>query len=245
MKYFKLLLISLAIITLMACSKKEPVDYAYKIMFMEQDQFAEPYPTRVIVTPKFVRFDDGDGAEDFIVFDRMKSLVHSVVADEQTVMTVHKKSSKIESPIKLIFSEKDLGDMSDAPKVGGKQPRHYQLLVNDKVCSDLMVVEGLLPAAVEALKEFSIVMASDSKMTLSSTPADLINACDLAKDTFAPTRQLMFGFPVHTMGQKEYVRTLVDFDENYKIDKKLFVVPVDYKHYTVQELREGKVKFDK
>jgi len=245
MKYFKLLLVMLAVVTLMACSKKEPVDYAYKIMFMEQDQFVEPYPTRIIVTSEFVRFDDGDGTEDFIIFDRKKSVVHSVVADEKTVMTVHKKSSKIESPIKLILSEKDMGDMVGAPKVGGKQPRHYQLLVNDKVCSDLMVIEGLLPAAVEALKEFSILMASDSKKTLPSTPADMLNACDLAKDTFAPTRQLMFGFPVQTMGQKEYARTLVDFDENYKIDKKLFVVPADYKHYTVQELREGKVKFDK
>ncbi|VAW97523.1 hypothetical protein MNBD_GAMMA23-961 [hydrothermal vent metagenome] len=245
MKYFKLLLISLAIITVAACSKKAPEDYAYKIMFMEQEQFVEPYPTRVIVTPEFLRFDDGDGAEDFILFDRKLSLIHSVVVEEQTIMTVHKKDSKAESPIKLKFTENDLGEMKDAPKVGGQYPRHYQLLVNDEVCNDLIAVNGLLPAAVSALKDFSILMASDSKETLSNIPADVLNACDLAQDTFAPTRQLMFGFPVQTMGRREYARTLVDFDENYKVDKKLFVLPVDYKRYTVQELRDGKVKFDK
>ncbi len=244
MKYFKWLVVSLAIVTIAACSKKEPVDYAYKIMFMEQEQFVEPYPTRVIVTPDFVRFDDGDGAEDFVLFDRKLSLVHSVVVADQSVMTVHKKDSKVESPIKLKFTEKDLGKMKDAPKVSGQQPHHYQLLVNDEVCNDLITVNNLMPGAVTALREFSILIASDSKSTLSTIPADMHNACDLAQDTFAPARQLMFGFPVQTMGHKEYVRTLVDFDENYEVDEKLFVLPADYKRYTVQELREGKVNFD-
>ncbi len=238
-----MLSIGLALISVTACSKKEPVDYAYKIMFMEQEKFVEPYPTRVIITPEFVRFDDGENAEDFILFDRKQSLVHSVVVDDQTIMTVHRKDSKIKSPIKLNFSEKDLGEMKDAPQVGGKQPRHYQLLVNNKVCNDLIVVKDLLPEAVSALREFSLLMASDSKKTLSTIPADMLNACDLAQDTFAPTRQLMFGFPVQTMGRREYARTLVDFDENYKVDKKLFVLPAGYKRYTVQELREGKVNF--
>ncbi len=244
MKYFKWLVVSLVVVTVTACSKKEPTDYAYKIMFVEQEQFVEPYPTRIIVTPEFVRFDDGDGAEDFILFDRKQSLVHSVVIEDKTVMTVHKKDSKVESPIKLNFTEKDLGEMKDAPKVAGQNPRHYQLLVNDEVCSNLITVNDLMPGAVTALREFSILMASDSKSILSNVPADMHNACDLAQDTFAPARQLMFGFPVQTMGHKEYARTLVDFDENYKVDEKLFVLPTDFKRYTVKELREGKVSFE-
>jgi len=231
--------------SLVACSKKEPTNYAYEINFMEQEQFVAPYPTRVIVTPEFVRFDDGKDSQDFILFDRKNALIHSVISDEESVMTVHQKDSKIESPIKLNFSERDLGDMKDAPKIGGETPRHYQLLVNDEVCNDVIAVKGLLPAAVKALNEFSLLIASDSKATLSTIPADMLNACDLAQDTFAPTRQLMFGFPVQTMGRREYARTLVDFDEHFKLDNKLFELPEKYKRYSVQELREGKVKFEK
>lgn len=241
----KVLLISFTIVTLVSCSKQEPDNYAYKITFMEQEQFVEPYPTRVIVTPEFVRFDDGKGSEDFILFDRKMSVIHSVNSDEESVMSVHKKDSKAESPIKLNLTEKDLGEMKDAPEISGEKPRHYQLLVNDKVCNDVIAVKGLLPAAVKALNEFSILMASDSKMTLSSTPADMLNACDLAQDTFAPSRVLKFGFPVQTMGRRDYARTLVDFDEKYILDKKLFELPEKYKRYSVQELREGKVKFEK
>jgi len=244
MKYFKLFGLGLVVVMLMACSKKEPTNYAYNILFMEQERSVEPYPTRVIITPGFVRFDDGEGSEDFILFDRKNLLVHSVVADEETVMTVHKKDVEAKSPIKLEFSEKDLGEMKDAPKVGGEQPRHYQLLVNGEVCNDVIAVKSLLPQAVKALREFSLFMASDSKKTLSNIPADMLNACDLAQDTFAPARQLMFGFPVQTLGRRDYSRTLVDFDKSYKLDKTLFVLPVDYKKYTVQDLREGKVKFE-
>ena len=102
-----------------------------------------------------------------------------------------------------------------------------------------------MPLAVKALKEFSDLMASDSKMTLSNIPADMINACDLAQDTFAASRQLMFGFPLQTMGRREYARTLIDFDLVYKLEDKVFELPEKYKRYSVQELREGKVKFEK
>lgn len=211
---------------------------------MEQEQFVEPYPTRVIITPEYIRFDDGENSTDFVLFDRVKHIVHSIVDDEHTVMSVHNKSIKVDSPIKLEFSEKDLGEMKDAPAIGGEKPHHYQLLVNGNVCNDVIVVKSLLPAAVTALSEFSVLMASDSKMTLSSMPADTLNACDLAQDTFEPARVFKFGFPVQTMGRREYVRTLVDFDAGYKVDLKLFEIPANFKRYTVQELREGKVKFE-
>ena len=238
-----LLVVSLMAVQLASCSKKIPTNYAYRITFMEQEQYVEPYPTRLIITPEFLRFDDGENAQDFILFDRKNSVVHSVVSEEQTIMSVHKKSTTIESPIKLELTDKDLGEMKDSPTIDGENPHHYQLLVNGKVCNDVIAVKGLLPAAVNALNEFSLVMASDSKMTLSSTPADMLNACDLARDTFAPTRILKFGFPVQTLGKREYARTLVDFDDKYKLDKKLFTLPENYKRYTVQDLREGKVSF--
>jgi len=249
MKYFAQVVFKFSIFVVLAfslasCSKTEPTNYSYKILFMEQEEFVAPYPTRVIITPEFVRFDDGENAKDFILFDRKKSVVYSIVTDEESVMSVHPQENKIESPIKLDLSEKDLGEMKDAPAIAGEKPKHYQLLVNGKVCNDVIAVKGLLPAAVTALKEFSLLMASDSKMTLSSTPADMQNACDLAKDTFAATRLLKFGFPVQTLGKRKYSRTLVDFDENYKLDIKLFDLPKDYKRYSVQDLREGKVKFE-
>jgi len=249
MKYFaqvvfKFFIIVVLVFNLASCSKTEPTNYAYKILFMEQEQFVTPYPTRVIITPEFVRFDDGENAKDFILFDRKKSVVYSIVTDEESVMSIHPKENKIESPIKLDLSEKDLGEMKDAPAIAGEKPKHYQLLVNGEVCNDVIAIKGLLPAAVTALTEFSLLMASDSKMTLSSTPADMQNACDLAKDTFAPTRLLKFGFPVQTLGKRNYSRTLVDFDDNYKLDVKLFDLPKEYKRYSVQDLREGKVKFE-
>lgn len=234
---------TVAMFGLTACSEKIPTNYAYKLLFMEQEKFVEPYPTRVIITPEFIRFDDGENSKDFVIFDRLKHIVHSVVADEHTVMSVHNKKTDIESPLKLELTEEYLGEMKDAPAIHNEKPHHYQLLVNGEVCNDVIAVKSLLPAAVLALRDFSVLMASDSKMTLSSMPADMLNACDLAQDSFEPERMFKFGFPVQTMGRRDYARTLVDFDANYKVDKQLFELPADFNRYTVQELREGKVKF--
>ena len=69
------------------------------------------------------------------------------------------------------------------------------------------------------------------------------DACDMTLTTFKPARQFEFGFPIQEWGKREYSRSLVDYDVNYKADPKLFVLPEGYQNYTVQELREGKVKF--
>ena len=61
--------------------------------------------------------------------------------------------------------------------------------------------------------------------------------------TFAPTRQFEFGFPIQEWGKREYMRSLVDYQTDYRADPELFVFPEGYKHYTVQDLREGKVSF--
>ena len=102
-----------------------------------------------------------------------------------------------------------------------------------------------MPNVVKALTNFHNHMATDSMITFNNMPADLHEACDMTSTTFKPARQFEFGFPIREWGKREYVRSLVDYDINYKADPNLFVFPEGYQHYTVQELREGKVSLKK
>ncbi len=242
----KKLLVLLFAASLIACAKPQPHDTL--LLFMEQEKGVEPYQTRMIITPHYVRVDDGEGAESFILFDRDKKVVFSINPDEKTVMAVHEKKLKkgqvFEPPFKLVHSVKNMPELKDAPAVNGRKARHYQLITNDKVCYDVVAIKGLMPDAVKALTEFHQLMATDSISTFNNIPADLHEACEMTASTFKPARQYAFGFPIQEWGKNEYMRTLVDFDENYKADPKLFVFPEGYQHYTVQELREGKVKFE-
>lgn len=247
MKKLILLLMSSIVMlsSLSSCVNNDSKDTL--ILFLEQESGVEPYQTRMIVSEKFVRVDDGEGAKSFILFDRNKKIVYSINPDEKTVMAVHEKKLKkgevFEPPFKLTHSVKEMPEMKDAPTINGESAKHYQLITNDKICYDIVAIKNLMPHVVKALKEFHTHMASDSVVTFSNIPEELHEACDITSTTFKPARQFDFGFPIQEWGNNDYTRSLVDYNDDYKVDPKLFVFPEGYQHYTVQELREGKVKF--
>jgi len=242
-----LLTVSVVVLNfLTSCAGKNPGDTL--VLFMEQENGVEPYQTRMIITKKFVRIDDGEGAKSFILYDRNKNIVYSIDPDEKTVMAIHEKKLKkgqvFEPPFKLTHSVKEMPKMKDAPNLNGESAKHYQLITNDKACYDVIAVKGLMPHAVKALTAFHKHMSTDSMVTFNNMPADMHDACDMTSTTFKPARQFEFGFPIQEWGKREYMRSLIDYDINYKADPKLFVLPQGYQHYTVQDLREGKVKFE-
>jgi len=228
MKKIVLLLMSSVVVlsSLSSCAKKEQGDTL--VLFVEQENGVEPFQTRMIVNENFLRIDDGEGSNSFVLYDRNKKIVYSTMPDEQRVMSIHEKKLKegevFEPPFPLVHSVKEIPVMKDAPEINGEKAK-------------------LMPDVVKALIEFHNHMATDSVVTFNNIPADLHDACDMTLTTFKPTRQFEFGFPIQERGKRDYSRSLVDFDVNYKADPKLFILPEGYHNYTVQELREGKVKF--
>ncbi|NNF95747.1 MAG: hypothetical protein HKM94_02320, partial [Halobacteria archaeon] len=209
--------------------------------FVEHERGMEPYPTRLIVTEKFLRFDDGEGSADFVLLDRGKDVIYSINSSEQTVMAIHKKQLDIQPPFELKLTHKQLNDLKEAPEIEGIQPQHYKFSANGEKCYQVIAVQGLMPDVVTALQEFTDLLASDSKVTFSTLPADLHKPCDISMNTFAAGRHLAFGFPIQEWSANGSGRALVDYQLNYQPAEGLFALPADYRHFTVQEFREGKV----
>ena len=230
---------------LSSCAQKTPGDTM--VLFIEHESGVDPFQTRMIITKDFLRIDDGNDSNSFVLFDRKKKVVYSTIPEEERVMSVHEKKLKkgqvFEPPFPLVHSVKEMPEMKDAPEIDGESAKHYQLITNDKVCYDVVAIKGLMPHVVTALKEFYKHMATDSMVTFNNMPADLHDACDMTLTTFKPVRQFEFGFPIQEWGKRDYSRSLLDFDFEYKADPKLFMLPKNYQHYTVQDLREGKVQF--
>ncbi len=214
------------------------------LTFVEFEKNIDPYQTRVIVTPEFMRFDDGEGSRDFILFDRKQDMIYSVNSEEQTVMSLKRKHVEATPPFKLELTEQNLGNMQDAPAIDGKLPQHYQFSANGTLCYDVVAVEGLMPEVVKAMQEFSDLLASDSKLTFNNIPADMHDACDMSMSTFAAGRHLVHGFPIQEWSAKGAGRSLLDYQLDYQPDAGLFVLPPDFRHYSVQDFREGKVSFE-
>ena len=223
---------------LIAACQQAPHDQL--IVYVENEKDVEPYKTRIIVTPKFIRFDEGDESNTFLLFDRVKKLAHSVNHEMKNMMVLHGKETAVSAPMELNHSVKIIDDIKDAPKIAGVTPIHRQHSTNDQVCFDVISAQGLMPEAVKAMIEFHEMLSTDSASTFNVMPADMHDPCAISMSTFAPTRHLQHGFPVQEW-KSGYARSLVDYQEKYKADANLFVLPKDYFSYTVQEFREGRV----
>lgn len=223
-----------------ACQEKTGVKPSMAL-FAEQETDVEPYKTRIIVNNDYMRMDDGENSNDFVLLDRKTKIIYSANSDNNTIMTVAARKVDVESPMKLSMSNDKVATSEKVPTIDGKTPEHYGFSVNGVVCYEAMLVKGMLPDMVKAMQTFADILAGDSAITLSVMPADMHNACDLAGSTFAPSRHLKFGFPVQEWKQG-YSRTLLEYKEDYVIDSKLFELPKDYYQFSVQDFREGKVK---
>ena len=224
-------------LVLAGCQQASQTQY---ILYMEQEEGVDPYQTRVFVSKDFIRFDDGEGSVDYVLMDRSNKKIFSVNHDNKTVMVLEEKHVPVTPPFELKYDVKKLADMSEAPDINGKQPAHYQLLTNDQVCVDVVTVDGLMPEAVQAFKDFQMVLASDSATTINNLPADMQDPCVMAMTTFAPTRHLDYGLPVQEW-KPGYSRSMMDYKLSYQVEADTFSVPQDYFTYTVQEFRDGKV----
>ncbi len=194
------------------------------LMFQDQEPGIAPYATRVIITKRYMRMDDGKGSRDFMLFDRRKNTVYSVSYDNRSILVVHGKPVTRKSPIPLTIDVRKT-EHPNAPKVGGEKPVQYNLRVNGKDCSTVMSVPGLLPDAVAALSEFRRALAGQHAENLSKTPVDMLNPCFLAYHVFEPTRELRYGFPVRQWDVDGNKRALVDFNAKFKVDPALFKLP--------------------
>jgi len=226
-------------VTVLAAQKKATV-----LIFSEYEKEVEPYQTRVTITTDYMRFDDGEGAPDFILFDRNKKIIFSTNSDEQTVMSVSPQTIKVVPPFELKQEVQKLDSMNDAPMIAGLKPRHYVFSTNQQHCYDVIAVDGLLNDVLIATRDFNAIVASHNATTLQHLPADQQDPCELSRNIFYYNRYLQFGFPVQEWDDKGKTRALIDFKENIMVDEKLFALPEGYKQFSVKDFREGQVNFD-
>ena len=234
----KAVLIMFGLALLAACDK--PASKGSEnllLVFGDQEPEVEPYKTRLIITPDFMRFDDGEGATDYLLYDRNKKAIYSIVQSNKTVTIITSAPSDVKSPIELKLSSRKIDDMQDAPAMEGTRPQHHVYLSGEQVCFEVLSVPGFLPAYNRAMMEFNEVLANDAKFTLNNMPADMHNGCSLAKTVFAPNRHLKVGFPIQLWGPDGTQSVLLDFKRDYQADKTLFEVPASYSHMNIQELR--------
>jgi hypothetical protein len=207
------------------------------IYFQERQGGGEAWSTRMLLTPAYLRIDDGKDDADFVLLDRRARAIYNVNHGDKTVLVVRARPVAATPPQPFVAETKR--DDETYPAIGGRRVLHYELFSNHARCYDVYAAPGLLPDAVEALREFAQTLAGEQASTLAYTPKEMQAACMLANNVFLPTRHLEFGFPVRQEDMAGNERQLVNYDENRILSPTLFQLPADFRRYSLSDLRGG------
>ncbi len=203
------------------------------LYFEEAEPGIEPYRTRYIVNEQFLRIDDGDAEDDFILFDRRQSVIYSIAHKSRSILAIEDHADKAlpelpENQHTLKFFHRERED-ANLPEVAGHKVFAYQLYVSETVCSEFSAASGLLPEVVSMFKDYEKLLAKNNRKNLANQPAEYISDCMLVNDILAAGHFLSFGFPVVLQKPNGVRRFLLDFQESVPIEKSLFTIPVQYR----------------
>jgi len=219
---------------LTACGQRPAVE-ATVLRFTDIEPQREPTPVRMIITPDFLRIDDGTDGKTFVLYARKERVVYNVSAEDQLVLVIAAGPAPAKPPMKLVHTVE--AQKESPPSVGGHPVRRYYLKTNDRLCYDVYAAANLLPGAQGALREFIIALATDQTQSSPMMPRELLTPCYLANNIYAPARYLDHGFPIRRSEPGGRVSELNDYKQSVRVDPALFVLPTDFRRMNIHELR--------
>lgn len=196
------------------------------LVYRVWEKGSDPYLSRVMVTPDYVRLDEGIDDGGYTLFDRQQEILYNVSPDDRSILVIDHSTPVPEDAAKLVLKEEVAVD-EQAPSVAGRQPTDVRLLANGELCSEMVVIDGVMQEAVDALAELKLALARIQAATLPSLPPEMRTPCDLAANVYAADRSLRFGLPLQerSAGRSQ---SLVDFKSDYEAAEGLFTLPSDF-----------------
>ena len=208
---------------------------AQLLVYRVTEPGSEPYLSRLLSTPAFLRLDRGRHDSGFILLDRKSKVIYSVDGEDRSILVIDppRPERKTPSTLRLSASRKAEPGM---PEVAGKRPEYWQFLLDDRLCRSAVLVPGLLPQANTAYAQYLDLLADQQLLTQAAMPADLQDPCDQAIHIYAPKAVLDKGLPLREWHESGWSQDLVDFREQFDIPSDSFVLPADYRRVSLGEM---------
>lgn len=192
----------------------------------------DSYRSRLLVTPGYLRFDDGQAASDYLLFDRRSRTIYSVDHEDHTILVIALQPVKVKPPMPLHLTEQHVVPHG-APAIDGRHAVHYTYYANHRRCVDVMVVPGLLDGVRKALMRFKETLAGQQAAVMDKTPLSMQSACSLADLIFSPTRTLRHGLPIMEWRPNGDRKELLNYHRAVSVAEALFQLPHGYRRYAI------------
>jgi len=208
---------------------------AQLLVYQVVEAGAEPYVSRLLTTPDFLRLDQGRQDSGFILLDRKARVIYSVNGEDHSILVIDPPQKARNTPPSLQLSAKRKAQPG-MPQVAGKTPEYWEFFVNDRLCRSAVVVPGLLPRARTAYAEYLDLLAYQQLLTQAAVPEELQDPCDMAIHIYAPLAVLDKGLPLREWHESGWRQELVDFREAFAVPSASFELPADYQRVPLGEM---------
>jgi hypothetical protein len=157
------------------------------LRYVDQDPGGEPYQTRILVTPDFLRMDSGEDAGDFLLLDRRRQQVINIMRERELAMVF--------VPGTLPPRPADWKPKLDTrPAAPGTQ--RFSLSMQGVVCSEGVAARNAAPDAARAMAEMKSILASMQYRVWKESPQALQHDCDLVNLVWESGATLELGLPL-------------------------------------------------
>ncbi|HAJ92009.1 MAG TPA: hypothetical protein DCO71_05240 [Gammaproteobacteria bacterium] len=201
------------------------------LSYEEREAGTDIYSVRVLVSPGYVRFDDGYAASDFALLDRQSKTVFSVSHEDRSILVIEYQPGDVALPADINLTETRTADNA-APAIAGKQPVHINYLANGDLCFQAVTVPAVMRDAVAGMAEYAEVLARRQLNDMEAVPVSMQTPCFLSRYVTAAARQYRDGLPVQEWDDAGYFRTLSDFVANETVPAALFELPGTYERFS-------------
>lgn len=187
------------------------------VRYVDQDPGDAPYPTRILVTPDFLRMDGGDDNGDFVLLNRKQRQVINVMRDNQLAMVFTSGA--------LPAKPEGWNPRLDA-QAGAPGTRRFSLVVNGVVCSEGIAAAAAAPDAARAMAELKAVLAATQYRVWQDSPPEMQHDCDLANQVWESGATLGLGL---LLEEREFTGRTRRFESESRqpLQPGLFRVPDD------------------
>lgn len=210
---------------------------AAALLYEMTEPGVEATPARYLITPEYLRLDDGKDTGDYVLYDRKARVIYNVVHRDRTIGEIHWRPVAQPPPEPLELNEKELPLGAEAPRVGGREVQWRQLYAGERLCMDALVVPGLMPDAVATMAAMQQVLAGEHAAMIPHIPADVRDTCDLAINVYSPGWPLRFGLPIEQQEYNGRRWSLRDFRADVETSAALFTLPPNYRRFNISGLK--------
>lgn len=215
-----------------------PVDQtsAYELTYQEHEPGVDSYEVRMLVSKRFLRVDETDDDSGYIIYDDKLKTIYSVSHFDKKILVI--KSSAFSAKDSGVKSSVEYLQLTDAPKVSGKNMFNYRVHTGDKqsgeTCSDIQLVEGLLPEVTAILKNYQQVISGQQVKLVKKTIKEVQTACYLVDQIYNDGLYYDKGLPIQEWHSNDKSRILLDY-KKVMIKAHLFDLPAGYSRFSISE----------